>query len=305
MNPKIARISSKLYFDLFEREGSDKLIAVFSILKTSRTEDKYYAYTSKNNKFIGGYSLLRAKTILTLHVIKKYVPVLIDMGLVSILDNGNVYIMGGEKIKTLYSSRKLVPIVIGKNLNDTADNAFIVRTHSAQLQQERQIIKKQNRSELLKQLSNPTNYKLYKRAQRLSKRMGGEEITIIDEVVLSNQGYAVLKKGAIDNKPVGCYWKQKLVKKGLIESKRRYTRLKKMSYGEYLGYIDLFPHSKAVYRSGFLCKEEIATLKNIDLTKKEVVVEEESIIVKEELTKQKVKPLKHLQFDMIAWWQNN
>lgn len=305
MNPKIARISSKLYFDLFEREGSDKLIAVFSILKASRTGDKYYAYTSKNNKFIGGYSLLRAKTILTLHVIKKYVPVLIDMGLVSILDNGNVYIMGGEKIKTLYSSRKLVPIVIGKNLNDTADNAFIVRTHSAQLQQERQIIKKQNRSELLKQLSNPTNYKLYKRAQRLSKRMGGEEITIIDEVVLSNQGYAVLKKGAIDNKPVGCYWKQKLVKKGLIESKRRYTRLKKMSYGEYLGYIDLFPHSKAVYRSGFLCKEEIATLKNIDLTKKEVVVEEKSIVVKEELTKQKVKPLKHLQFDMIAWWQNN
>lgn len=196
MSQKIARISSKLYFDLFEREGSDKLIAVFSILKASRTADKYYSYTSKNNKFVGGYSLLRAKTNLTLHTIQKYVPTLIDMGLISIGDNGDVYVMGGEKIKTLYSSRKLVPIILGKNLNDTADNSLSVRLHAERDEQQRQINKKQYRSELLKQASNPTNYKLYKKAQRLLKKLGDEKITIVDTVVLSNQGYALLKNGS-------------------------------------------------------------------------------------------------------------
>lgn len=304
MDTKIARINSRLYFDLFSNEevDGDKLVSVFSILKTSRTEDKYYSYTSRNNKFIGGYSLLRAKTNLTLHTIKTYVPVLIDMGLISILENGDVYVMGGEKIKTLYSSKKLVPIIIGKNLHDTAVNSLSVRCHSAQLQQEKQILKKQNRSELLKQLSNPTTNKLYKKAKRLAKRLNGEEITIIDEVILSNQGYAVLKRGVENNKSMGCYWKQKLVKKGLIESKRRFKKLKAMSYGEYLNYISFYPDSKTVYRNGFLCVEEIAALKNIDLTiKKEI----NPILIKEELPKKEVKGLKHLEFDMIAWWKNN
>lgn len=304
MFPEIARINSRLYFDLFSNEkvDGDKLVSVFCILKTSRTKDKFYSYTSRNNKFIGGFSLLRAQTSLTLHTIKTYVPVLIDMGLISILDSGDVYVMGGEKIKTLYSSKKLVPIIIGKNLHDTAVNSLSVRCHSAQLQQERQILKKQNRSELLKQLSNPTNNKLYKKAKRLSKRLSGEEITIIDEVILSNQGYAVLKRGVENNKSMGCYWKQRLIKKGLIESKRRFKKLQEMSYGEYLTYISLYPDNKTVYRNGFLCEEEIAALKNIDLTVKKEI---NSIIIKDELPKQKVKPLSYMEFDMIAWWQNN
>jgi hypothetical protein len=302
MNKKIARISSKLYFDLYQK-GGDKLIAVYAILKTSREQDKYYSYTAKNNKFVSGYSLLRSKTFLTLYAIKTYVPILIEMGLCSIEENGDIYVLGGEKIKELYNSRKLVPIIIGRNLNDTADNSLSVRVFSAKFQQERQINKKQRRSELLKQLSEPSNYKLYKKAKRLLKRLDVEEITIVDEVVLSNQGYAVLKNEVEDNKSMGCYWKQKLVKKGLIESKRRFKKLKKMSYGEYLSYVDLFPHNRAVYRNGFLCKEEIATLQPIDLTKQIIV--EEPIIIKEELPKKQVKGLKHLEFDMIAWWQNN
>ena len=72
----------------------------------------------------------------------------------------------------------------------------------------------------------------------------------------------------------------------------------------YLNYIDLFPHSKAVYKKGFLCKEEVATLTNTDLTLKEEVIENKNYTVKEGLPKLKVKPLPYLQFDMIAWWQN-
>ncbi len=301
MSQKIARISSKLYFDLFEREGSDKLIAVFSILKASRTADKYYSYTSKNNKFVGGYSLLRAKTNLTLHTIQKYVPTLIDMGLISIGDNGDVYVMGGEKIKTLYSSRKLVPIILGKNLNDTADNSLSVRLHAERDEQQRQINKKQYRSELLKQASNPTNYKLYKKAQRLLKKLGDEKITIVDTVVLSNQGYALLKNGSEDKKSMGGYWKSKLVKKGIIKSERRFKKIQKMSFAEYLNYKSYYPANKAVYKGGFLCEEQIASLSPIDLIQSTII--EDKVILKE--VKKQVKGLSHLSFDMVAWWQNN
>lgn len=304
MDNKIARISSKLYFDLFQK-GGDRLIAVYSILKTSRESDKYYSYTAKNNKFVGGYSLLRAKTTLTLHSIEKFVPMLIDMEICRINNNGDFYILGGEKTKELYSSRKLVPIKIGKNLNDTADNAMSVRVFSAKHQQERQIVKKQNRSELLSQLSNPL---LYKKAKRLLKKLDGKEITILDEVVLSNQGYAYLKNGTEDNKSMGCYWKQKLVKKGIVKSERRYTKKQKMSFVEYITFKNNYPHNKAVYRNGFLCKEEIATLNPIDLTeiKEEIlsIIENiKPIIV--EVPKKQIKGLNHLEFDMIAWWKNN
>lgn len=299
MSKKVARINSRLYFDLFER-GGDRLIAVFSILKMSRCSDKYYSYTAKNNKFVGGYSLLRAKTNLSLHAIKTYVPTLVEMGLISILDNGDVYVLGGEKIKDLYSSRKLVPILIGKNMNSTSDNSLLVRLHSSQLQQQREIEKKQNQSVLLKQLSKPTNPKLYKKAVKLSKRLGGKEITIVDDVVLSNQGYAVLKRGVEDNKPMGCYWKRKLIKNGLIMSKRRFIKIKKMKYSEYLEYISYYPNSRAVFRNGFLCEEAIATL-----SVKDIIGEIEEMPKNLEILPSPVtKPLSYLSFDMIHFWEN-
>jgi hypothetical protein len=125
MNKKVARISSKLYFDLYQK-GGDKLIAVYVILKTSRNgEIKYYSHKSKNNKFVGGFSLLRSKTNLTLHSIKKYVPILIDMGLCFIDKNGDFVMIGNEKIKDLYNSRKLVPINIGVNLSETSLYSFM------------------------------------------------------------------------------------------------------------------------------------------------------------------------------------
>ncbi len=302
MTQKVARINSRLYYDLFTK-GGDKLISTFAILKTSRESDKFYAYTSRNKKFVGGFSLLRAKTNLTLHTIKKYVPTLIEMGLVNIESSGDVYVMGGEKIKTLYSSRKLVPILIGKNLNDTTDNSFSVRLFSAKTQQEREIIKKQNRSELLKQALNPTNPKLYRKAIKLLNKLNGEGITIVDAVVLSNQGYALLKNSVFNNKPMGGYWKRKLIKKGNIKSKRRFKRLEKMSYSTYLDYISFYPSRKLVYKNGFLCEEIVSTLEPLNKINLEVA----DIKVKEEVEpkKETVKALAHLSFDMIAWWQNN
>ena len=148
MTKKTARISSKLYSALF-KEGGDKLIAVYSVLKTSRGgEVKYYAYTSKNRKFISGYSLLRAKTILTLHTIEKYVPTLIDMGLCFIDKNGDFVLVGNQKLKKQYNN-KLLPIKIGVNLTDTAYNSLAVRVFSMEKTQKTQIEKKQTRSEII------------------------------------------------------------------------------------------------------------------------------------------------------------
>lgn len=301
MNKKIVRISSRLYFDLFQR-GGDKLIAVYCTIKSSREFDKYYSYTSKNNKILCGYSLLRAKTTLTLHVIKSYVPILIDMGLCSIIDNGDFYILGGEKIKELYDSKKLVPILIGSNLNNTADNVMSVRLHAEHNEQQRQINKKQYRSELLKQASNPTNYKLFKKAQRLLKKLGEEKITIVDTVVLSNQGYALLKNGSEDKKSMGGYWKSKLVKKGIITSERRFKKLQKMTYSEYLTYKSFYSNNKAVFKNGFLCEEQIASLSPINLISSPII--QDTVKVSVEVNKQ-VKGLSHLSFDMVAWWKNN
>ena len=65
MTQKVPRINSTLYYALFTK-GGDKLVSTFAILKTSRESDKFYAYTSRNKKFVGGFSLVRAKTTLPL-----------------------------------------------------------------------------------------------------------------------------------------------------------------------------------------------------------------------------------------------
>lgn len=302
MNTNVARINSRLYFDLFTR-GGDKLVATFSVLKTSRTEDKYYAYTAKNNKFVGGYALLRAKTNLTLHTIQTYLPSLIDMGVVRIQSNGDVYIMGGDKVSELYNSKKLVPIIIGKNIVSTALSSLSVRSNSAEKQQKIQIEKKQYRSELLKQASKPTDYKTYRKIKRLIKKLGTDKIEIVDTVILSNQGYALLKHGISDNKSMGCYWKNRLVKNGFIKSKRRFTKLHKMTYADYKNYIYCYPNVKAVYKNGFLCKEEIASLKSINLITQSKV-EESTVIPTQSVSKGLHRGMSYLSFDMIAFWKN-
>lgn len=298
-NKQVVRISSKLYFDLFDK-GGDRLIAVYSILKSSRNgEIKYYSYKAKNNKFIGGYSLLRAKTNLTLHCIETYVSILIEMGLCYIHSNGDFVVLGGEKIKELYNCKKLVPILIGKNMTDTSYNVMSVRIHSAQKQQEREIKLKQNRSELLKQASNPTNFKLHKKALKAVKKYG-KEITVLDKTVLSNQGYAYLKDGSTDNKSKGAYWKKKLKENGIVKTRRRFTLLGEISYSEYSQLKSSGTKNRRLtYVNGNLAEEEVSSFSSVDLIGS---IQEEIAIP--QIKKVKVQPLKHLSFDMVAWWSN-
>jgi len=305
---KIFRLASKLYFDLWTKGNElpglsgDKLIAVYSILKYYRDNGiKYYSYKSKNNKNISGYSLLRSKTNLSLHTIEKYVPVLIEMGLCFIDDNGDFVLLGNQKTKDLYNSYKLVPIEIGKNVTDTATNVMLVRVHAKQLEEQKQYRKKLTRSEIISQGIDPKTSAQLKAAKAMSKRFG--EFTLNEKTVLSVQGFAVLKHGAENNikslKSSGSYWKNKLKKKGLITTERQFTKIEKMSYDYYLQLKNSrMLDNNQLYRKGYLVKETVSTFSTVNNIK-EVVSAEKEVKVKNDYKKKQ-----YLQFDMIDFWMN-
>jgi len=306
----VAKIPSKLYYRLYEigenTEGisSDKLIAAYSIIKSSRSNKdvKYYAYKAKNNKTVSGFSLLRAKTNLSLNSIHKYVPFLIEEGLVT-FNNGDVVLLGNNKLKEKYNHNKLVPIQIGKNIIDTQYNSLSVRLHSSKRKQEAMIRKKRHRREVLVQGKDPKTLKQLKASKSYIKRFG-EKIEITDKVILSNSGYAILKGGATTNaKSKGDYWKRKLKEKGLLKTKRQFDRIKKMSYVEYKQFKlhnDELVQGKYTYIRGYLVKETAALMIPIN----KIYTMEKTITPIPASTEDKVKPLPYLDFDFIAWCIN-
>lgn len=257
------RIPSKLYFDLYQK-GGDKLIAVYSVLKQSRNEEKqYFSFTSKNNKKVSGYSLLRNKTNLSLHTLKKYVPILIDARLCSFNDNGDFLLLGNRKAKKLYNSYKLVPINIGKNLIHTSYNSFLVRLHSNEKKQCKKIQKNNFQSELLIKQNNPSTLKELKEIKKLLRedKKGFET----DVTVLSIKSYANLKDLSSD-KSKGYYWKKKLIDKNVIKSKRRFLKIKKMTFDEFSFLKNNCKINKeATYHDGCLSIELVSEFKTMSV----------------------------------------
>lgn len=271
MESKVIRIPSRLYSDIYQ-VGGDKLLAVFCTLKAYRgRSNKYYAFKSRNHKMIGGYSLLRSQTNLSLSVIQKYVPMLINMGLCHIDSSGNVSVLGNDKLKAKYN-KKLVPIVIGKNLIDTAYNTISVRLSSEERQQSRQIGIKTHRRDLLLQYNDPKSATAFKKAKKVVDKYGSE-ISVTECVVMSNAGFAALKDGTKDNKYKGAYWKKKLKQKGLIQTKRRFKRVMKASYAEYKQY-RIFSDcpSNTRYQYGYIVEELVSNFNSVDLISGEVAI---------------------------------
>lgn len=272
MESKIVRIPSRLYSDIYQ-VGGDKLLAVFCTLKAYRGKsDKYYAFKSRNHKSIGGYSLLRSKTNLSLSVIQKYVPMLINMGLCSIDSSGNVSIAGNDKLKSKFNN-KLVPIRIGKNFIDTSYNTISVRLSSEERQQRIQIGIKTHRRDLLLQLNDPKTAAAYKEAKRVVDKYGSS-ISVTECVVMSNAGFAALKDGTQNNKHKGAYWKKKLKQKGLISTKRRFKRVMKASFEEYKQY-RVFSNcpQNTKYSYGYIVEELVSNYSSIDLVSGEMISE--------------------------------
>jgi hypothetical protein len=284
-------------------------------LKSSRDgEVKYYSYTSKNNKKLSGFNLLRNKTSLTLHAIEKYVPILIELGLCFIDKNGDFVLLGNDKLKDKYNT-KLVPLKVGKNLTDTSYNVYLVRGFSMEKSQTKQINKKLTQREQIAQISNPKTLADYKAAKRLVKIHGEKGVEVIEKTVLSLQGFGVLKHSENneirDIKSSGAYYKRKLIEKGLITTKREFKKIDKMSYSEFLNRKEFGElNRKNIYKNGWLVEETISSFST-------TVFKEESlpIIVKEdikvEISRFKLldscnnyKRKDYLQFDMIDFWVN-
>ena len=257
------RPPSKLYYDLYQN-GGDKLIAVYSMLKISRNKEvQYFSFTSKNNKTVSGYSLLRNKTNLTLHSLKKYIPVLIKMELCHFNAKGDFILLGNNKTKDLYSSYKLVPIIIGKNLVHTAYNSTAVRFHSNEQKQIKKIQKNIDQRVLKCKQNNPSNLKELKAINRLLKveKKGFEN----DVTILSICGFSRLKDGT-SSKSKGNYWKRKLISKNLVESKNRFEVIKKMSFNEYSSLKSNVGLSyKHCYKNGCLVLKLVCGFKTISV----------------------------------------
>lgn len=265
---KTYRIPSNLYFQLYKK-GGDKLISVYSILKTSRNgEIKYYSFQSRNNKIVSGYSLLRNKTNLTLHSLKKYVPLLIELNLCWFDNNGDFILLGNEKTKSLFrkNDKKLVPIKIGKNLTHTAYNVLSVRFHSSESKQLKQIEKKHIQRELLSRKDDPRSLKELKQIRKILK-YDKPDSYFIDKCVLSTTSYAYIKDCS-DSKSKGAYWKNVLKQKNIITTSRRFEEIKKMSLKEFLKLKSSYKMPKIlVYRNGHLVKELVSSFKTINLPK--------------------------------------
>jgi hypothetical protein len=265
---KIYRIPSTLYYYIFQNGidkgiDADKLISVYATLKVNADKhSKYYAFTSKNNKTVTNYSLLRNKTNISLITLKKYIPILIELELCFFEENGDFVMLGKNNIDNIKKTKKLVPIQIGKNIINTAYNVYFVRLHSTELKQNKAIEKKHNQRELLKRKDNPRSLKELKLIKKLERKTSSDSFDI-DKSVLSILSYSFLKCNE-EKKHKGCYWKNKMIKKNLIVTKRRFKIIDKISFTGYVNFKKFSDNKdltkKLVYINGYLCEELVSEI---------------------------------------------
>ena len=254
MEETVIKLPSLLYSELFQL-GGDKLIAVFCILKNECIHGRFNSYVSGNKVKVEGINLLRKETNLSLSVLNKYVPMLIELGLVKINAKGGAEVMGNNRLRDIYCAPdtytdskgrtrvnskagtvKLVPVVISDKFLDTSYNAASVRLHSSERKQQRTSAFKTRQLQLVKAFyrNDPSlTAGERKKAQKIILKLGENKISITNESVMSLQGYAKLKDGSKNNKSKGQYVKKKLLEKGLITVTRRFKPIREISFSEY------------------------------------------------------------------------
>lgn len=220
---------------------SDKLCSVFVHLRGSKNGRRRFTPKGRLKHF----SLLREETGLSRHSIETYVPILIELGLVTLNSDGGVSVIGFdssfEKFKTTQTRKKYIPIQMHESHLKTAVSVGNVRIINCINNQKKSIDKKDTQTKLLKkhdfQVKNPHLMILSKAESkavgRIVEKYGSKEkflSTYCEEIILSQQGFANLNK----NKD-GRYFKKQLVDCGMIESKIRVERLtNQISYKKFL-----------------------------------------------------------------------
>jgi hypothetical protein len=233
------RVNSKIYYALRSSKGGIRTLAMYLHIREGRGNKPYYkAFKSANNKLVSGYNLLHQKTNISISALKKYVPELVALNLISFDDIGNVHIKGTKQINKEYKSKKgiakIVPIIITEKFTKTADAAIVVSL-SSEFNSQKTVIKLKKAVVSEKAKKFPKDLKKFQRIEKaLEKRYGKRKAKKITEcTTLSNLSFFFIKntnekyskKKVVNNTSKGHYIKKKLVKMNLLKSKRRFERV--------------------------------------------------------------------------------
>jgi len=290
------RLPSYIYHELYTL-GGDKLVAVFCTLKFFNTEIKYRSYTSKNNRKVEGYGLLRNKTNISLSVLEKYVPILLEKRYVTFMDNGDVCVLGNNALKRRdkKKGKKLIPIRIGKNISETALYSYYVRVRSSEDNQKKMIAKKQHRREIINQNTDSVEKE---NAKKKVLSLFGDSFELTDKVVMSNRYLTSLLNPEIDY--TTNYIKRKLVAKELLFSKRQFRILMRMDYTSYERMYGKNPIKNLIYHKGYLTTE-ISSCVSTDSQELRYV----NTFVGRTISKIECTRETHLDFDFVDWISGN
>lgn len=235
---KEIRLNSVLYAQLFN-EGGDKLISLYVQLKACKNSRiKIKAHKSTKGHKLQRYGLLRKESHLSLSVLKTYLPQLMRLGLCWFDNNGDFVMLGNRKINELYKTKKRLKIVrvrVGNSFKETQMYSYLVRIKSSQLQQEKHAAVKAHRENLVAKHTKGYFLKPNERQQLnriLEKNLS--YINITDKSVLSHAGFAKLKTQELNYPSKGEYWRNKMVKAGLIKVKLRREFIGEYTYKQFL-----------------------------------------------------------------------
>lgn len=280
-------INSRLYADLFEN-GGDNLVAVYTMLKSAKNGGiKIY----KENRSI--YHTLKSKTNLSISTLRKYIKVLMEMDICYFDLSGNFVLAGNNKINKEFRSRrnKCVPVEIG-TYKETKLYSFRVRVLTAEQQQKNRIDRRYKQNNIIARESK--SYRLSEEELRFKKSWTKSDLKYADNLesfnaktVMSNHGFSRLKFGETKSKSSGQYWKKKLVRAGIIKTRRKYQYIKKCSYKEYR-VLKLTVDKSLMFSEGKLFKELCPEFTTTDFPK----------------AAKKIEKLDYLQFDFCHFLAN-
>lgn len=273
-------INSILYSELLAL-GGDSAVACFVLIKNRRGKNGKIFKEGKRSI----YHTLKEKTNLSITTLKRYIKVMIELGVCFFDSVGNFCFLGGNKINKKYNKKKQVRVEVG-TFQQTKLFSFRVRIYTMERLQKNAIDRKYKQKNIIARMSK--GYFTSKQERNFLKSCDNKGKTVEDynaKTILSNQGYSKLKHGTERSKSSGYFWKKKLVNAKLIQVERRFKFLRK---GTKLDYLENRKFDRTiVYKNGRIFKELIPSF---------------STTIKQ--SEVKYKKQSHLQFDMIDFWIN-
>ncbi len=297
-------INSKLYSTLYN-EGierginADTLISVYCKIKLAKQgKDRIRPIKTESGRIIKYYRLLHRTTNISEKTLKKYIPILEELKIFNFSKDGSCYIKGNDKTNKEFKLRKTIRIKVEKTISDTNLNVFFVRIKAKEKRIQTAIDRTNSKIKVMSRLEG--NLYIPKKDIKKALKWYSEGVTVDklkshhNKVVLSNQGFYLLKNEIEDKKSAGYYHKNKLESAGKIKTRRNSIQLKKCSKEEF-NTIKYRNRRISLYK-GYLWEETIAEFTTTEFKTKKPYIKEDS--------KPRMKPKDYLSHDMIAEWVN-